>query len=116
MTPEKKLAKAYADALNSWPNSWGQYCHPIEGRSDFIMNRLRNLVGDDECQRLISAERRLRNAGWEVTMVDSCEFTKNPDGYKVVRIKLGTGEYTKSQLIQLVYWLNAVLEEMRRCS
>ncbi len=54
MTPEKRLAKEYAEAINSAPNGWSQHVHPVTGaRSDYIMRQLWDMVGEDECTRLI---------------------------------------------------------------
>jgi len=55
MTPQE-LAKAYVKTINGQPNGWGQYVHPTLGRSDFIMLRLRQLVGEQECDRLIDEQ------------------------------------------------------------
>jgi hypothetical protein len=49
----KDLATAYVKALRGPPNGWGQFTHPLYGRSDHIMFRIRQLVGEAECNRLI---------------------------------------------------------------
>jgi hypothetical protein len=49
----QELAKAYAETLHKAPNAWGHHVHDTLGRSDNIMWKLRQLVGDDECDRLI---------------------------------------------------------------
>ena len=61
MTPQERreklanrLAIAYAETIKGPANGWGQHVHPSFGRSDFIMHRLSLLVGQDECQRLIT--------------------------------------------------------------
>ena len=55
MTPQE-LAKAYAETITGPPNGWGEHVHPDLGRSDYIMLRIRQLVGDQECNRLIDQE------------------------------------------------------------
>jgi hypothetical protein len=52
MTPEQ-LAAAYAATIYGPANGWGQHVHPTLGRSDFIMLKLRGLVGEAESERLI---------------------------------------------------------------
>jgi hypothetical protein len=52
MTKEQ-IAQAYAETINGPANGWGQCVHPTLGRSDYIMLRLRNMVGTDECERLL---------------------------------------------------------------
>jgi hypothetical protein len=52
MTPEQ-LAKAYAETINGPADGWGQHKHPTQGESGHIMLRIRRLVGEEECDRLI---------------------------------------------------------------
>lgn len=52
MTPQQ-IATAYAETINGPANGWGQHTHPTLGRSDWIMLRLRKMVGADESERLI---------------------------------------------------------------
>jgi hypothetical protein len=55
MTPQE-LAKAYAKTITGPANGWGQHAHSTLGLSDFIMLRIRELVGEQECDRLIDQE------------------------------------------------------------
>lgn len=54
MTPEQ-IAKAYVETINGPANGWGQHVHPTLGRSHAIMLRLRRMVGEEECERLLDA-------------------------------------------------------------
>ena len=53
MTPQQ-LAIAYVETINGPANGWGQYVHPTLGQSHAIMHKLSQIVGHDECQRLIT--------------------------------------------------------------
>ena len=47
------LAEIYVKTVNGPANAWGQYCHPAYGQSHDIMRRIRQLVGEKWCDRLI---------------------------------------------------------------
>ena len=52
MTPQQ-LAQAYVETICGPANGWGQHVHPVLGQSHYIMLRIRNKVGESECDRLI---------------------------------------------------------------
>jgi hypothetical protein len=49
----KELAQAYAETIRGPANAWGQHVHKTLGRSDYIMLKLRERVGEIECNHLI---------------------------------------------------------------
>ena len=48
------LAVAYNETINGPANAWGQHCHSIHGRSDYIMERIFKLVGEEKGWQLIN--------------------------------------------------------------
>jgi hypothetical protein len=52
MTP-RELAAAYVATINGPANGWGQFVHPVLGRTDRIMMRLTETVGGVECDHLL---------------------------------------------------------------
>ena len=55
MTDAQMLADAYVATIGRFANGCPEYVHPTYGRSHHIMRRLRQLVGEAECDRLIFA-------------------------------------------------------------
>ena len=53
MTP-KELAQAYVKTVTGPGNGWGQCVHPTLGRSDYILLRLQELVGREQCDWLVN--------------------------------------------------------------
>ena len=65
MTPQE-IATAYVETINRPANGWGQHVHPTLGRSDYIMLRLRRLVGEEEADKLIDAAMKMKQQAFGI--------------------------------------------------
>lgn len=54
----EELAREYVDLLNSTPNAWGRYVHPIYGQSQAMLWHMIQTFGDMETYAAIHAAER----------------------------------------------------------